>query len=731
MEKVFTDIEVTPLSRVDGRQKVTGAATYSAEYKIEGVTYGVVVGSTIASGVINSIETKKAEKADGVLAVMTYLNLPKVEGYTGAGEIGPAGLKIFSNNKIFFDGQPIAIVVADNYERALYAASLVKATYTAEKQVTDLYTNLSKAAAPKGRKDYSRGIVDAYKTASVKVEEEYVVNFNVHNPMELGSIIAIWDAPNKLTVYDKTQGVKGSQHTYARLFNIPPENVRVISPFVGGGFGMALRTWPYAAGAVMAAKLVGKPVKLMLARSQMFTQVGYRPYTLQKIGIGANKDGKLTGITHHATAITSTYEEFTESTVNATRFMYQCENVDTIYKIVPVNLGTPTWMRGPGEATGTFALESALDELSYKLGMDPVELRRINYPSVDPENGKPWSSNYIKECYTKGAERIGWDKRNPKAGSMMENGQHVGFGMGSGTFGAYRSPASARLLLKNDGSVIIQSAASDIGPGTGTAMVSIASSLLGIDPSSIIFQLGDSSLPNAPIQGGSGTVSAVGSAVHDVCLALRAKLLQLATDVPDSPYKNITVENIVFANSGISYKGNSLPYTEILKQNKLPVIDISIDSKGSADMQKYSMYSFAVHFVKVYVHPATGVVRVKKVVSAVDTGKIISPKTAESQMIGGVTGGLGMALMEEGVIDHRTGRYVNNNFADYHVPVNADVPDIDIIFIDKPDPYTNPLGTKGMGEVSLIGFAAAVSNAVYHATGKRIRQLPITPDKLI
>ena len=725
------DMTMPTLSRVDGREKVTGAAKYSAEYDIPGLVYGVVVGSTIAKGIIESIDTKKAEKADGVLGVMTHLNHPEMPSYTGGTETGPAGLKIFNNNKIFFDGQPIAVVIADTFERALHGASLIKASYKKEDPSSDLHTNLSKAETPKGRKDYSRGTVDAYKTAPVVVEAEYIVPFNVHNPMELGSTIAVWDGPDKLTVYDKTQGVKGSQHTYASLFSLKPENVRVISTYVGGGFGMALRTWPYAVSTVMAAKMIGKPVKTMLARSQMFTQVGYRPYTLQKLGIGATKDGKLTGITHHADAITSTYEQFTESTVNASRFMYACENVDTVYKIVPVDLGTPTWMRGPGEATGTFALECALDEMAYKLNMDPIEFRLKNYAETDPESNKPWSSKYLKECYTLGAQKIGWDKRNPKPGSMMEDGQHVGYGMGSGTFGAYRSPASARIILKSDGTLLIQSAVSDIGPGTGTAMISIASTMLGIDPSNIKFELGDSTLPNAPIQGGSGTVSAVGSAVHDACAAVRKKLYELAVSAPSSQLNSSSMESVMFANAGINYGGKTLPYNDILKQNNLPVIDLSIDSKGGPDMQKYSMYSFSVAFVKVHVHPATGMVKVKKVVATVDSGKIISPKTAESQMIGGVVGGLGMALTEEGIIDHRTGRYVNNNFADYHVPVNADIPDIDVIFIDKPDPITNPLGTKGMGEVSLIGFAAAVANAVFNATGKRVRDLPITPDKLI
>jgi xanthine dehydrogenase YagR molybdenum-binding subunit len=740
MEKrPFSNSEpVDAIDRVDGRLKVTGAAKYAAEFQLPGITYAVLVSGTLTKGHITALDTKQAERAPGVIAVISHLNAPDVPGYvTGSNPAKPPTggqpLRVFNSNEIFFNGQPVAMVVADTYERALYASTLVKATCQADQHQTDPEANLTRAAIPHGPRfaDYTRGEADAYRGAPVKVEQQYVIPREVHNPMELHSIIALWNGADKITVYDKTQGVKATQKSIMDAFKLPEENVQVYSQFVGGAFGSGLRTWPHEIAAIMAAKKINKPVKLVLTRPQMFFMVGYRPYTTQKIGLGATPDGKLTGITHEAIAETSSYEEFTEGTVGLSRFLYACPNVTTRYRIVPLDVSTPTWMRGPGEATGSFALESAMDELAYALKLDPLELRLRNHADTDPERNQPWSSKYLKECYQVGADHIGWNKRNPVPGSMRENGWLVGYGMGTGTFSAGRSKATARAKLLANGSLIIQSAASDIGPGTGTAMVQIASDTFGIPRQQVRFDLGDSSYPQAPTQGGSATLSTVGAAVYDVCVALQQKLLELAGTNP--AFKNVKPENIVFENGAIVLADHSakMLYTDILKQQQLPAVEVVHESAAGADARKYSMYSFSVHFVKVLIHPATGVVRVNRVVSVADAGKIVSPKTASSQVIGGVVGGIGMALMEEGLIDHRYGRYVNNNLADYHVPVNADVPSIESLFIDKKDPYTNPMGSKGLGEIALVGIAAAIANAVYHATGKRIRELPITPDKLI
>ncbi len=700
------------LSRIDGRLKVTGAAKYSAEYNVKGLTYGVLVGSTITRGSIKSIDTKQAENAPGVLAVITHLNCPKVPGYQ-ADPAKPAPLKgplkVFFDDQVLYNGQPIALVIADTFERALFAASLVKAQYVAEKHITSLKDNTGKSFPAPDDASYKRGTPDAWKTAPVKIEAEYLIPTEVHSPMELHAIIAKWDAPDKIAVWDKTQGVDDTQNSIAQTFKIPVENVQVHSKFVGGAFGSALQVWPHEIAAIIGAKVVNKPVKLVLSRADMFTSVGYRPHTWQKIGIGAAADGKLVGITHEAIGQTSAYEDFAEGPTGISRSLYACPNVNTSYKILSLDVGSPTWMRGPGEATGAFALESALDELSYELNIDPIELRLRNYAEKDPENGKEFSSKYLNEAYKLGAEGIGWNNRNPKPATVTKDGWLVGYGMGGGTFGAYRAPATVRAIMMADGTLVLQTAVSDIGPGTGTMMQSIAKEVMDISANMIRVDLGDSSLPTAPTQGGSSITASVGSAVNDACKDLKEKFQQL-----------------------IGGGGSNHPdYVQVLKQHNLQKLEVTTTSQGGAEADKYSMQSWSVHFVVVHVHPATGVVKVDKVVCVADSGHIVSPKTARSQIIGGAIMGIGMALMEETVIDHRYGRQVNNNFADYHVPVNADIPQIEALFVNKPDPYINAMGAKGMGEIALIGMAGAVANAVYNATGKRVRDLPITPDKLI
>jgi xanthine dehydrogenase YagR molybdenum-binding subunit len=700
-----------PLSRVDGRLKVTGGATYSGEYQVPGLTYGVLVPATITSGIVTDVDIKAAMRAPGVIAVLTPFNAPKVPGYQPEAEKPVKGLKLFNDNKVYFNGHPIALVVADTFERATHAATLVKATYQKAPFETDFHKNLEKAVAPQNNKDYTRGQADAYKNAPVKIEQEYIQPSEMHNPMELHVTTAFWDSDDKVTLYTKSQGVKSSQRAIAAAFGIDPGKVQINSRFVGGAFGSSLRTWPHEVAAAQAARMIKRPVKLTLTREQMFTLVGYRPLTIQKIGLGATADGQLIGITHESHSQTAVYEEFTERSVNVSRFLYASPNANTRYKVVPLNVGVPAPMRGPGEATGSFALESALDELAYALNMDPIALRLKNYTDTDPERNLPWSSKYLKECYEKGAQAIGWDQRKAQPGSNKDGEWLVGYGIGCGAFGAYRSPTQAKIKLLADGTVNIQSATSDIGPGTATSMVLIAADMLNIPAAQITFELGNSAFPMAPTQGGSATVSSVGSAVHDACVTLKKKLYTMSGKPENST--------------------DAIDYAGILKQNNLPYIELTQESKGGPDAQKYSMYSFSAHFAQVHVHPLTGQVKIKKVVACVDSGKIVNHKTASSQMIGGAVGGIGMAMTEEAVFDDRYGRYINGNFADYHVPVNADIPQIEAIFIDKADPIINPVGTKGIGEISLIGVAAALANAVYNATGKRVRELPITPDKLI
>lgn len=739
---IFSIEQPQPADRVDGRDKVTGAARYAAEHFVVGLTYGVLVTSSITKGKIKAMDTKAAENAPGVLGVVSHLNSPKVPGFDPVDKkANPEaqdwdGLKVFYDNNVYSNGQPIAIVVADTYERAVYAASLVRVQYEKLPFETDFDKNLPKAAPPKGwnRSTYQRGELNAYKKATVQLEAEYHLPIETHNPMEMHAIIAVWEGADKLKVYDKTQGPKDTQGSLVQAFKIPEKNIEVIAEYVGGAFGSALRTWPHEMAAIIAAKKLNRPVKLMLSRDQMFTMVGYRPQAYQKIGIGATADGKLTGITHNAVGLTSSYETFTEGITNVSRFMYACPNVNTDYKLLPLNVATPIWMRGPGEATGCFALESALDELSYKLKIDPIDLRIKNHADTDPEKNLPFSSKFLKECYEIGKEKIGWSNRPAQPATLKENGWLIGYGMGSGVFSALRWQGTARGMFKSNGGLVLQSAVSDMGPGTATAMVQIASEVLGIPREAIQFELGKSSLPPGPTQGGSATTSTLGSAVYEVCTALKEKMKEQAASLLHTTTQHAKPEDVVYENGQLYLKNDpskKISYKELLSGSNLAALDITKESKGTEELRKYSMYSFSVHFAKVAVHPVTGVVRVKDVVTVGDAGKIVNEKAARSQMIGGVVGGIGMALTEESVIDHRYGRYVNNNFADYHVPVNADVPHIQAFFVNKPDPVINPMGAKGMGEIALIGFASAVANAVYNATGKRVRKLPITPDKLL
>jgi xanthine dehydrogenase YagR molybdenum-binding subunit len=696
------------ITRVDGRLKVTGSVKYAAEYHFPGLVYGVLVSSTIPKGTITGIDSNAAERAPGVLKVVSHLNAPEVPGYRDGGN--EHAVKTFKDARVYFMGQPVALVIANTMERAKYAASLVKVNYQKEPYHTDIKSSLQDTYKPWGDgSDYLRGEANAYRNAPVKVEAVYSTPIHVHNAMEPFAMTALWDG-DKVTVYTKAQAIKSMQQEIMGMFKLPEENVQVYSKVIGGAFGSGSPLWPYAKAALIGAKMIGKPLKTVIDREQMFTMVGYRSPAIQKIGMGATPDGKLVGITHEATGETATYQQFAEGITETTKFLYECPNVNTQYRLTRLDLSTPTYTRGPGETTGVFALESAIDELAYALQMDPLAFRKKNYATQDPDRKLPWSSKYLDECYELGAERFGWEKRKQQPGAVMQNGWLVGYGVGSGAYGAGRANCAARAKLSADGILLIQSSTSDMGPGTATVMVKIASEIINIPVENIRFELGSSALPAAPGEYGSITTSSVGSAVYDTCTALKEKFSQLAgTDV-----------NI---GSG---------YVKILNDHNLPYIEVTHQTSGRApEAGKYSAHAYCTHFVEVHVHPVTGAVKITKVVSAVDGGKILNPITARSQIIGGVVWGISMSLMEEGVLDHRYGKYVNSNLGDYHVASHADVPQIEVIFTDKKDPITNPMGSKGIGEVAIVGFAAAVANAVFNATGKRIRELPITPDKLV
>ncbi|MBK7557828.1 MAG: xanthine dehydrogenase family protein molybdopterin-binding subunit [Chitinophagaceae bacterium] len=738
------DLQITETffadDRVDGIDKVTGKATFAGEHQLANMAYAVFVGSTIAKGSIKNMLLFEAKNAPGVLDIIYYGNCPAVPGYDpylkDPNKKGYEwrGLKPFHNNQVYSNGQPIAMVIADTLERAVHAASLVKAEYVKAEFDSDFERSKTDEKKLKKPGEYKRGEADAYKNGEVSIEAEYTIPIETHNPMELHATIAVWDGDDKLTVYDKSQGPKNVQRDLANNFGLPEKNVRVVTEYVGGAFGSALRSWPHVPAACIAAKKVKRPVKLMLTREQMFTTVGYRPHAWQKIGISADKQGKLTGITHHAISNTSRYEDFSEGIVNVSQFLYDCPNVNTSYRLLPLDVNTPTWMRGPGPATGCFALECALDELSYKLNIDPIELRLINHANVNPVNKLPWSTKFLKECYALGKEKIGWQNRRAIPGELTEDGILVGYGMAGGVFGAGRGQATAKGILKSDGTLILQSAVSDMGPGTSTAMVTIGAEAMELPPRKISFELGDTDFPTGPIQGGSGTTAAIGTAITIVCSALKQSLKEMViANIP--AFANLKPEALKYSNGIISVADNAsinISYTDLLKQCNKPEIEVVKDSaRASAEAQKYAMNSFSVHFVKLHVYSRTGLIKLKQIVSVADAGKIIAENTARSQMVGGAVGGIGMALTEEVFIDNRYGRYTNSNFADYHVPVNADTPPMDVLFVNKPDNIISPTGAKGIGEIALVGVAPAIANAVYNATGKRIRQLPITPDKLL
>ncbi|MDB5023231.1 MAG: aldehyde oxidase and xanthine dehydrogenase molybdopterin binding protein [Mucilaginibacter sp.] len=703
-----------PLNRVEGRAKVTGSAKYAADYYFKNIAYGVVITSTITRGRIVEIDGKIAERAPGVLTVMSHLNTPDVPGYghnpmSAIPIFAGKEFKPFLDDRVHFNSQPVALVIASTLEQAQYAASLVKIKYQAQEHHTNIHERISKAITPDKPSDYTRGQADAWKDAAVNVEQEYQTPLQVHNPMETHATTAYWQGNDRLYIYNKSQGVKTTRQQFAQYFNLKEENVKVYSPFVGGAFGSSSRMWPQEMAAVMGAKKVGRPVKVALERTQVFNMVGYRPYSIQKVAIGANRDGILVGITHEAFGSTSQYEQFTERILEPTKSMYHCAHVHTSYKLVPLDMSTPCPTRGPGETSGSFAMESAMDELAYALKTDPLALRLKNFATTDQLNNLPWSSNHLKECYQTGAAKFGWDKRNPLPRSMQNGKMLVGMGMAAGIYKAERAAASASVKMLAGGKVLIRCSVADTGPGSVTVMTQIAADALGVPAGHMQIEWADADFPFAPPQYGSHTTASAGSAVHEASLALKQKFAALGPiKVPGA-------------------KG----YTDILKQHQLSELETTVESKPGPESEKYSGKSFSVHFVEVQVHPFTNEISVTRVVSVVDAGRIMNHKTARSQVLGAVTWGIGISLSEEGIIDHRYGRYVNNNLADYLVPVNADVPAVEVHFIDKADPVIDPMGAKGVGEIGIIGFTAAVANAVFHATGKRIRALPITPDKLL
>jgi xanthine dehydrogenase YagR molybdenum-binding subunit len=616
-------------------------------------------------------------------------------------------LHVLQDDQVSHQGQPIALVIAGTLEQANHAATLVRVTYAPETGTTDISRIDPVLPTPQqggGPSETRRGEPEgALAAAEVKVDETYVIPRENHNPIEMHATIAAWEG-ERLTLWDKTQWVHNTADEIAAVFGIPAENIRVISPFVGGAFGSGLRTWPHVTLAALGARVAGRPVKLMLSRREMYYSVGYRPHTVQRVALGASRDGRLAAVTHDGYQETSTYEEFTEALLSATRFLHSCPNVYTRHRLAPMSVHTPTYMRAPGEASGVFALESAMDELAVALNIDPVDLRLRNEPEQDEFKNLPFSSRSTRECYQAAAERFGWSRRNPEPRSMRDGRWLIGWGMASATYPMNYAPASATARLLPDGTAEVTSAASDMGPGTWTSMTQVAAETLGLPIERVKFILGDTRLPRAPVHGGSMTMASVGSAVQAACRRAREDALA---------------------------RGGANDLTEAMRRLGQPV-EASADVRPGDESQRFSMHSFGAVFVEVAVDPDLGETRVRRIVGAYGAGRIVNPKTTRSQCIGGMIGGIGMALMEHSVVDARNGRVPNANLAEYAVPVHADAPPLmDVIFVEEHDPHVNPLGVKGVGEIAMVGVAPAITNAIFHATGKRVRELPVTPDKLL
>ncbi|KQM79668.1 xanthine dehydrogenase family protein molybdopterin-binding subunit [Xylophilus sp. Leaf220] len=721
-------------TRVDGLAKVTGKAKYAAEFQVPNVAYGFIVLSTVAKGRIAAIDIRQAEQAGGVIRVFTHLNAGRL-GPAPAADAAPAWSWPLQSDRVFFSGQPIALVVAESYEQARHAARLVKATYVTEPHNTDFATVLDRALPdPDTAKGKPRGDpAAAMQAAAVKIEAEYRIPINHHNPIEPHAAIAFWQG-DQLTVFDKTQQVFGVQAHLAEGLGVPAENIRVVSPFVGGAFGASLKPNYYPSLTAMAARALQRPVKVVYTRAQMFTGHGYRPHTIQKIALGADRDGKLSSMIHEAFHNTSSFEAFSDATTGFTRQLYACPNLHAPLKVAATDLATPTWMRAPGAVSGMFALECAMDELAHKLRIDPMELRLVNYAEVDPESGKPFSSKALRECYRLGAEKFGWKHRKAEPRSMRDGRLLVGWGMASSVWGAMQMPASARITYRADGTAGVSSGTSDIGPGTYTVMTMIAAEFLGLRLEQVHFELGDTRQPKAPAQGGSWTTSSVGSAVRGAALAVAAKLLQLADRDAASPLKGATAAQVEMLDGRLHLKrdpSRAVDIADLMRRTATAEITETYDSTPSPERAKYASLAHGAQFVEVKVDPDLGTVKVTRVIEVTACGKILNPLASHSQEIGGVVWGIGMALEEATEIDHRYGRIMNANLQHYHVPVNADIHSIETIFVEEEDSIVNPLGVKGMGELGMVGIPAAIANAIFHATGKRVRDLPITPEKLL
>jgi xanthine dehydrogenase YagR molybdenum-binding subunit len=730
-----------PISRIDGRLKVTGGARYTADLPFAAMTHAAIVYSTIANGRIVSIDAAVAEKAPGVLAVITHTNMPRMNRLPWS-HLRPQGQTYLplQDDKIHYAGQPVALVVAATLDQATYAGTLIKVAYEADPPVVfDLRTAQEDAVEPPQRMWPLSSLVGdtdkALANAAIKIEQTYTMPDRHHNPMEPHVTLAAWDEAGTLTLYDSTQMVVGTRKLAALVLGIPEEKINVVCEFLGGGFGGKSWSWPHTLLAALAAKVVNRPVRLQLTRAQMYSMVGHQAATVQTIALGAERDGKLTGIRHDSVNPTSLFDDYVEYAAMASRHLWHASGgIATSHRVVHVNRNSPVVLRAPMEAQGHFSLECAMDELACTTGVDPVELRLRNDTETDPYSSRPFSTRALRECLTKGAARFGWDKRTPEPRSMRDGRYLIGQGVAAAIYTHWRWPGKARVTLKANGSALVEAAAHDIGTGTYTVMAQVAGDALGLAPDRVAVRLGDTRLPESHPAIGSSTTANATAAVMLAARAAREKAVELALTGRDAPFAGAPPNDVIIADGRLRLTKTNLniTYAELLVRNGLSSLVGDGDYNPVEEVNgPKAIFSFSAVFAEVRVDPDLGLVRLNRFVGAYDAGRIINPKTARSQAIGGIIWGVGQALLEQSETDPASGQFINRNFSGYLVPTNADIPDLDVLFVDGFDDKASPLGAKGLGELTAVSVAPAIANAVYHATGKRVRDLPITIEKLL
>ncbi len=735
--------------RVDGFLKVTGRARYAAEFHLPRMAYGALVQSTIPAGRLVALDTAAAERAAGFVGVLSARNMPRLAlppaDLLGKGQPGEPYVPL-QDDRVLWVGQHLALVVAETLEQAQHAASLVRARYAEDPhppiRLEDALPNATLPEMWGGREKLQvrRGdAAAALAKAETVVRATYETPVANHNPIELVNTTAFWEAPDKLVVHDTTRGIKMIQKVLASSFSLAPEDVRILAPFVGGAFGAKGFQWQHLMMVAAAARLFGRPVRLEFTRAEMFTTAGRRARTVQNLALGATHQGLLNAVQHETLTTSSPVVDYTEPAGLLSRNLYATPHVESTHRLATIHEPSPCPMRAPGEAPGSFALECAMDELAASLPLDPLELRLRNHADEDAHERKPYSSKHLKECYAQGAELFGWSRRNPEPRSTRTSDGRllVGWGMSTAAYPAKQMPAAARVTLHADGTVAARSATHELGTGTYTAMSQLLATAFGVPLETVRFELGDSRFPLAPVNGGSWLTSSVGPALLAACEAAKRRLFEIVARTPDLLADGVQPEELAFEDGQVVMKDNpsrGVTFGEVLQAARLPLVEAEADAKPTEEDEKFATVSFGAHFAEVTVDPELGETRLRRYVGVFDPGRVINPTLARSQIYSGIVFGLSMALLEGSMPDPRTGRTVNANLAEYHGPTGADFPAgaVDVRFVNEPDPhFAGELGARGIGELGIVGCAAAVANAVYHATGRRVRELPITPDKLL